>query len=152
MQVGEADPCDRPQGPVKEHYKTFTEQTTWRPIPVIGRQYPHPPFCLGSTCYPTEPIPSILLTESARGDTQVYKIRGCATEPFHLLLMGIGTWGADIQVGRKNKKKKGVRKISGIADAAGIDLRAEGVVPSKSLESVRNTKTFSPEVASACRR
>ena len=90
---GEADPCDRPQKFTKGTYKTFNEQATWRPIPAIGQNYPHPPFCLSSTCYPTEPIPSIFLTESARGAPRYMKIRGYATEASHLLLMGIGIWG-----------------------------------------------------------
>ena len=82
-----------PKKIMKGHYKTFTEQATWRPIPAIGQNYPHPPFYLGSTCYPTEPIPSILLTESARGGAQVDKTRGYAVEVSHPVAMGIAIWG-----------------------------------------------------------
>ena len=91
---------------MKGHHKTFAEQTTWRPIPAIGQNYPHPPFRLGSTCYPTEPIPSILLTESARGGTQVDKIRGYATRSVSSFGDEYWNMGADAWVGRKKENEK----------------------------------------------
>ena len=108
---------------MKGHHKTFAEQTTWRPIPAIGQNYPHPPFRLGSTRYPTEPIPSILLTELARGGTQVDKIRGYATRSVSSFGDGYWNMGADALVGRKKNENLKIRKFSSTADAADIDLR-----------------------------
>jgi hypothetical protein len=88
---GDADPGDRPQkiyeGTLQNLHRASNMEADSSNRPKLSS----PSILPGFNCNLTEPIPSILLTESARGGTQVDKTQG--VEVSHSLVMSIKVWG-----------------------------------------------------------